>query len=410
MNKAVICAILFSALCFQSAALAADMSEWSHFAPLEVYGSNKYKAVFLTDEVYAQALPNLSDLRLIDSANQQVPYYIQAGNILLEQKATWIATRPVLSFRKDEDSYFDYAAVIQPGIDPMANKLAFALMPGRNFVKQVEVYGSYDNVKWEYVNNGQIYRVDGRVQSELLFGGIRKFSYYRVRILENSGDFSPGEMKLVYAENRADLTRYERSFVPEYEVKNAQRETIITVKNPKKLHIKRVVFDVEGNFQRNYSVYAEVKAVSLLQSGEMYNLQFAGVNIANKGIALNKQLSAEAFAIKVYDRDDRPLQIKEIRVEYFVDKLVFPDLGDGPYRLYFGNSKAEKPVYELALQRNFVEKEAQDNCAIQPSQDNKQAATIWPKIQDKYLVNGAITFASLVLILILVRTVNKRNL
>ena len=410
MHKAWFVALLAGVLWVPSAALAADMSEWSHFALLEIQGSNKYKAVFLTDEVYAQALPDLSDLRLVDNANKKVPYYIQTGNISLEQKATWIATRPVLSFRKDEDSYFDYAVAIQPGIDPTANRVVFGSLPGRNFVRQIEVYGSYDNVKWQYVNNGQIYRVDGRVQNELLLGGVRRFSYYRVRVLDNSGDLSPGEMKLVYAENRADWTRYERSFVPEYEVKNGQRETIITVKNPNKLHIKRVVFDLEGNFQRNYSIYADVKAVSFLQAGEIYNLQFAGVNIANKGVAFKKQLSAEAFVIKINDRDDRPLQIKEIRVEYFVAKLVFQDLGDGPYRLYFGNAKTEKPVYELAMQRIFIERETQDNCNIQSGQVNNKPATLWPKIQDNYLVNGAIGAVSLVLIFILIRTFSKRKL
>ncbi len=409
MNKAWFVGFLVAMLGIPALAFAADMSDWGRFAPLEIHGSNKYKAVFLTDEVYAHALPNLADLRLVDNASQHVPFYIQAGNVTLEQNETLITTRSILSFKKDDDRYFDYAVAVQTGIDPTANKLVFGLLPNRNFVKQIEIYGSYDNVKWQLVTNGQIYRVDGRIRNEVLLGEVRRFSYYRVKMPDNNDDLVPGEMKLAYAKYRAEWSRYERSFIPETEMKNEQRETIITVRNPNMLHIKRIVFDVGDNFQRNYSIFDDVRSLSPLQSGEIYNLQFSGVNIANKGISLRKQLSANAFVIKINNRDDRPLPIKEIRAEYFVDKLVFQDLGTGPYRLYFANSKAEKPVYEMALQQIFVEKEPQDNCIIAASLDNTGTTKFWPEIQDNYLVNGAIASISLVLIFTLVRTLSKRN-
>jgi len=409
MSKPWFAALLASILCFPAAALAADMLGWSHFEPLETQGGSKYKAVFLTDEVYAHALPNLFDLRIVDKAGKQVPYYIQAGNVSREQNETLIATRAIGSYKKDEDGYFDYAVVVQPGVDPTANKIVFGALPAGNFVRQIEMYGSYDNVKWQYVVKGQIYRVDGRIRNELPLEGIRKFAYYRVKVLDNIGDLAPGEMKLVFAENRAEWSRYERSFVPAFETKDEQRETVITLHNPNKLRIKRIVFDIADNFQRTYNLFEQGKTASFLQSGEIYNLKFSGVDISSKGITLKKQLLDDTIVVKINNRDDRPLQIKGVSAEYYVDKLVFQDLGEGPYRLYFGNAKAEKMAYELALQQNYIEKEAQDICVLQAGQENKGTTSFWPAIQESYLLNGAVAIVSLVLIYILISKLSLRQ-
>ena len=138
-----------------------------------------------------------------------------------------------------------------------------------------------------------------------------------------------------------------------------------------------------------------------VQYGEIYNRLFEGVAVAERGITLKTPLWAETVIVKINNRDDRPLTIKDIQVEYSVDKLVFPDLGDKPYTLYWGNFKAEKPSYELELQRSYIEKEPQDICSLQGKQSNQQPSGILMK--SDYVFNLTIVAVSLLLVVILVQ-------
>ncbi len=400
--SALLCLLLFPAI----AIAAEDFGEWSWFAPVEIHGDNKYKAVFLTEEVYEYASDNLTDLRLVESTGSQVPYYIRSGYTLHQQSETRMQARLEESFQAGDDSYFDYAVQSEVNTDPVGNKLVFTL-PDRNFLKYCEVYGSYDGIKWQYVTKDYLYRVDGRQKNELSLGNTKKFSHYRIRLLSNTEGLALGRLELVANRDSSELARYEQVAGLKYEIRTQNRETVVIISNPHKLKIKRLVFDVDGNFQRAYGVYSDGKAAYPLQTGELYSLRFAGVDIAGKAITLNAPLPAPAITIKIDNRDDRPLVIKEIQAEYYIDKLVFPDMGNMPYRLYFGNAKAQSPAYELQLQQKYIEQEQQDLCTLQAAVANGRHAALM--IKGDYLFNAAIVLVSLLLIAMLISKLNLRK-
>jgi hypothetical protein len=391
-----------------SSALADDFSAWSRLAPVEIAGASKYKAIFLPPEVYQHALANLGDLRLVDSDGRQVPYYIQRGELVRKQSEVVIASRITDSFEAGYDSYFDFNLFVDENTDPLGNRLVFALPTGI-FVKHIEIYGSHDGVKWQYLTRDYIYQVDGREKKEASLGGARKFRYYRIRLLDNVEKLALKGLTLVARKDISNWARYEQVTQMEYEITNLARQTVITLRNPYNLRIKRLVLDIDDNFQRSYSVYSDAKATHQVQTGEIYNLRFAGVDVSGKVIDFKAAVMTHEVIIKIDDRDDRPLAIKGIQAEYYIDKLVFSDMGNTPYRLYFGNAKAEPPKYELGLQRSYIEKENQDECRLLAVEGNQTTSQVELAVRSDYLFNAAIVAVSLLLIIVLVPKLSSRK-
>ncbi len=391
-------------------AAADDFAAWSHSAPVEISGEGKYKALFLMPEVYAHAAANLADLRLVDSAGKQVPFYIQGGEVVRRESESVIAARLTDSFQGGDDSYFEYRLATDDNTDPLGNRLVFKL-PAGVFVKHIEIYGSYDGVKWQLLARDYLYRVDGREKKEATLGGERKFRHYRIRVLDNAEKVALPEMSLVSRKAVSNWARYEQTARLAYavEVNGKDRQTVITVENPDRLRLKQLVLEVDDNFQRSYSAFTDAKAAHPAQTGEIYNLRFAGVAVDGRAIRFRTVPVTDRVVIKIDDRDDRPLAIRGIESEYYVDKLVFPDLGDKPYRLYFGNAKAEAPRYELGQQRGYIEKENQDECRLTAVEANQKTAPVWLPIKSEYLFNAAIVAVSLLLVIVMVPKISSRK-
>jgi hypothetical protein len=167
---------------------------------------------------------------------------------------------------------------------------------------------------------------------------------------------------------------------------------------------------VGDNFQRNYSVYGESLNGTLFKSGELYNLQLENIKVSDTKIDFGSNpISAPIIIVKIDNRDDRPLAIKSISIEYYIDKLIFPDIGNVPYQLYFGNNKATKPKYEIELQKAYIEKEQQDNSGLGAIQAKNREVPASSAMNMKYVFNGIIVAVSILLVGLLITRMNDKK-
>jgi hypothetical protein len=198
--------------------------------------------------------------------------------------------------------------------------------------------------------------------------------------------------------------RYVQSAELPFEMKTDKNTTVITLQNSQHLRIKQIYLDVEENFQRHYEVSADSRMLAA-KPAELYKLKFQNVDIANTTIDFGDRTTAVSLLqLKIYNRDDRPLTIKKIVVEYFVDKLVFIETGSPPYRLLWGNDKAVKPSYELALQAKYIEDESQDVCTL-----GEVASRKGPPIPQAQLFNIVVAIISMGLVLLLARKLQEKQ-
>src|SRR5262249_9742344 len=83
-----------------------------------------------------------------------------------------------------------------------------------------------------------------------------------------------------------------------------------------------------------------------LASGTLYRIRLtrgeeAGLELypGNRGY---RQLR-----IRIYNEDDRPLRLREIRADAVVRRVLFPAEAGNAYRLYYGNPEAREPRYDI---------------------------------------------------------------
>lgn len=283
-------------------------------------------------------------------------------------------------------------------------------MPKGNFLKHIEIYGGYDGEKWSYIGKDYVFKEESREKNEIPLGKERKYTYYRIIILDNPEDIILSNMSLSNHDAHSQWSSFIKKLQVDFNVKTDKNESVITVSNRQRLTVKQITLDVEENFQRGYRIYGENQNGVLLKSGEIYNLQLENVKVSGTKVDLsNYPISMPIITIKIDNKDDRPLTIKSVTIEYYVDKLIFPNMGSTSYQLYFGNSKSIKPQYEIELQKVYIEKEQQDSCRLGDIQANKKELVNSSSINVKYLLNGIIVTVSILLIMLLTSKLNVKK-
>lgn len=382
---------------------AENLDAWNCSATINFEGSNKYKALYLTEEIYEHASPGLTDIRIVDAKGEYVPFYIQNGSNVLRENKIIYKSEVVQSFKKNNDSCIDFAIIpLKNNTDVSGNSLIFELPLG-NFLKHIDIYGSNDGDSWDYIGKDYVFRAEGREKNEVSIGNKRKYIYYRIVILDNPEDIILKKMNLSnnYIDNQ--WNNFIKTAQVQYDVKTEKSDSIVTIANKQRLSIKQITLDVESDFQRNYTVYGENPNGTILKRGEIYNLQLENVKVAGTKIDFsNNPISTPTINIKINNRDDRPLTIKSISIEYYIDKLVFPGVGNTPYQLYFGNEKATKPKYEIELQKAYIEKEQHDSSQLGAIQAKFKEMPAPGSVNMKYVFNGIIVAISLLMIVLLI--------
>lgn len=399
MRKRGLAVFVWLSVLVLPAAAAEALAGWSYCAEILTNGEQRYKSLILPEEIYAQAAPDLRDLRICDAQGEPVPYYIQSGRQLLRSRKISYATEIVQRFTKNNDSYLELRVLPQQAqSDAAGNSLTFELPP-LNFLKKLDVYGGYDGEKWEYIGKGELFRTDGHSKAELDLGGRKKYGYYRIVVLDNAENIALGAATIndAYTENRWE--RFIRNGELSFALTHAGHESVLTIDNPKQLPLKQLQIEADGNFQRQYKLI-DAASGAVICSGELYQLQFATAAARARSIDLaDKPQTATKLLLKIDNRDDRPLAVGAVRAEYYSDKLVFEATGRGPYRIWFGNPQATAPNYELALQKKYIEQEPQEECRLGAIDEQAQpAAQTEPFFNRKRLFSGAIAFVSLLLI------------
>ncbi|MBP2626106.1 MAG: hypothetical protein H6Q68_817 [Firmicutes bacterium] len=389
---------------------AENLDAWNYFAPIYTEGSSKYKAFFVTEEVYEHASPGLTDLRIVDAQGEYVPFYIQSGSNILRQNKIIYKSEVVQSFKKNNDRYIDFAIIpLKNNTDVSGNSLIFELPQG-NFLKHIEIYGSNDGDSWSYIGKDYVFRAEDREKNEVPVGGKSKYTYYRIVILDNPENIVLTNLRLSNQYTDSQWSSFVKSAQVDFDVKTDKNYSLVTFSNRQKLTIKQIFLEVEGNFQRNYKMYGDNQNGVLLKSGELYNLQLENVKVSGTNIDLSSTpTSVQTITIKIDNRDDRPLNIKSVRIEYYIDKLIFPDMGNTSYQLYFGNDKATKPKYEIELQKTYIEKEQQDSCGLGDIESMHKDVPVPSYLNMKYVFNGIMVIISILLIVLLISRMNVKR-
>jgi len=320
---------------------------FSHDADINIEGENRYKSVRLIPQVYNEAHRNLSDL-LIKNGDENIPYFINSSLGKTNETRETYLMRQINSYIKDDNFYFDFELAFARDSDIIATSMEFSTR-NAGFAKPVDVFGSYDNIHWEFVQSDMLYAVESKSKLEINFNRPQKYTHYRLKLANNLEQISFYNVELVYSLRISEETFFIESFRPEFTVETKDKTSRIPIEGVKNLRLCDLQIETDSIFIRNVRASGE-------KDKELYNLSVNGTTYTDTVLPLNRKVSeSEIFTVIINDGDDKPINITGIIVRYYADDLVFQRNDGDIYRLEFGADLSRAtPVYDIERYKNEI--------------------------------------------------------
>jgi hypothetical protein len=335
---------------------------FSHDADIKIEGENPYKSIRLIPQIYNEANRNLSDL-LIKNGDENIPYFINSSTEKTNETRETYLLRQINSYIKDDNFYFDFELAFARDSDIIATSMELST-GNSGFAKPMDVFGSYDNIHWEFVQSDMLYVVDSKSKLEINFNRPQKYTHYRLKLANNLEQISFYSVELVYSLRISEETFFIESFRPEFTVETKDKTTKILIKDLKNLRLCDLQIETDSMFIRNVRVLGG-------NNKELYNLTVNGTTYTDTILPLNRKISEnEIFTVIINNGDDKPINITGIAARYYADDLVFQgnvSHGDNNdvYRLEFGvDLSRSAPVYDIERYKNEILKGPVDRLTL----------------------------------------------
>lgn len=358
--KGLLCFIILTATACGSAFAEEYLTNYSVVQKIETTGNAKYVQLPLSREVYRYTLSDLRDLRVADSKGTLVPYYIDHP-IMLEKLETREGETRRISAVLKKHSIFDFQ-VIQAPQDFGANELK-VVTETAEYSKQVEVYGRNTDSKWEFITIDSIYRIGGSVKESIHLQKNCPYRFFRIIVLDNREKLAITECLLLEKVKYGIRNINMQDEPMAYQSTNIGKKTILTIKNPFRMKLAKLNFELKGNFYRDYELYriGVDGATQELLEGSLYRMEFNKTLLSNTSLNIDEPIYTTGdLKLVINNQDNQPLTIGKISASAVYDTLIFEKTGEQPYSLYFGCPDAERPVFDLENFKEYIKSERKD--------------------------------------------------
>lgn len=338
---------------------------WSFAKEIQVVDNAQYQGLFLDADVYARAEDNLGDVRIVDASGRFVPYYADSGEEGQRGLDREYPLERIGRAAGKNEIRFDFRVVPASGNeDVRGSRLLFAL-PSGSFLKTVKLEGSYDGQLWERVTQGELYSTgEGAFRNVIELNDPVKYGYYRV-IAPNSGEpFDLQGMALIDVGTAVSGEAFRRTKEITFNVQPSARMSEVVMYNADKLRIDRIKLnatasDGSSGFSRMFYINRAKGSganTRVLSPERLTSLKLEGTTVDDTEILLAEPIRSEKPMIVIDNEANPPLNIETIEIGYRVDRLVFENTGNGPYRLVYGADVRQAPQYDISAFRTEIER------------------------------------------------------
>jgi len=369
-------------------------------ASIKLGGENSYKSVRLTPSIYNHANADLSDIIIRDDKGEKVPYFINMGTEEIQEAREVYPLTLIHSYIKEDSLYFDYMLPSENNRDTISTSIDFATNM-TDFVKEVEIYGSFDNIHWDFVQKDKLYSIDDKSSLTTEFIQPQKFTYYRLKICKSIEPFSLDGATLIYSMETSEKSYFTETLEPTFTVDSKAKQTTITIDGLNNLRLHDITLHSDSMFKRNIHTPQGV-------SKEIYNLALNDTVYNDTTIPIHQNASLdEAYYMTIDDGDDKPITIDKITVRYYAADLVFEGHSGAEYSLEFGKDTSKvAPVYDIERYKDEILKGTIDRAVIENIQYLAKAGT--PKQISTIIFNIVIVMVVLLLATIILLKLKKK--
>ena len=343
MNRVAI-SLLF--IFSSSAVYALTPNQWQFRQTIEVQAPGLVQ-VDLSAETINIARPDLSDVRIVDAGEKELPFLIDQS-----MPHTESTVRPK-DFHAEIGSA-ETRLLITTGTDLAIAGITLETPAGTNFIKSVRVEGSNDQKNWRTLGSGDpVFRMgNGAARLRVQFPD-GKWQFLRVVVDDNRTEPLPWTgARLIIAGSPAPTEPVAVTIKSRDENPGMTRLGLdLGAANLQVASIR--IGTSEPVFTRTVTVATpELSEEKLheqtLSSAVLYRVDLNGKIEARLDIPIEKQVYGRELVLLIDNGDSPPLVVSEIRAERRMTRLLFFAPAAGSYNLLSGNSQCDPPRYDLS--------------------------------------------------------------
>ena len=318
-------------------------SHWKDRRPLPA-GTATPMAVWNVDRgTYVHAQPGLADLRVV-RGEEEVPY-------VLERLSGWYRRMEVASgaFNQGVSPAGELELTVDVGRGRRHNGIRLAT-PKSNFRQRVSIQTSDDGKRWLRVrDDGYIFdfSADQRHISVLAVTyPVSSRRYVRVAVHGWKDPKAVSQCWVTFEETQAPVRDVMASLKPDPRP-DPQTQSVLYTWD---LGVSGIPYDQlsldagTAEFQRAALVETSDDGKIWLWSGQGVLSRFPN----EQSLALDfPEKHARYLRLRVYNGDDRPLEVNTAALSVIRTRVKFKADGGGDYWLYYGNADAHTPSYDL---------------------------------------------------------------
>ena len=368
-------AFLFASLWFCGSAYADfNLQKWEFYKNIKTEGRKGFVAFYVDKEIYDASINNLLDLRII-SNSEEIPYLISTDKGEKGDKEISLSIA---------ENYIEHdkqnAIVLKLNKIKQHNKLLLDI-ENENFARRVQIEGSNNKQNWHLLTReGYIYSFKSADRTTIRY---KQLSNQREDILFNytlHNKISLQKKEVEYPKNNytylkitIPFTIYEdplrirgakvfyHYFLPADKQKYEAKITKVGIDKERKVSEFIADFEVQNIHFYQLSLFPSTKnyyrEVKIEGSNNLKDWDFLGTRaIFDYNLENFKQRKSELkfssrgyryLKISVFNYDNQPIGLNKCFGYALRKKVIFKAEKGKKYALFYGNKRANKPIYDL---------------------------------------------------------------
>lgn len=346
--------LCLSLLLVAGVAAEAAPRKWNYVQSVKVDREGPVK-VNLPYETVDKAQPDLSDLRLVNSDGQMVPFYLQ------QEKPEKISYRKIKTYDVARSETQTVVNVVTGVEKKRIDALKLNIL-NRKFLKSVVVESSEDYESWKEISRGTpIFGSAGGPSNTLieLPPGKRKY----LRLVFDDRRSTPVEIKAIRIRTLPSTQPPTRKLkVAVTDRREVGKRSILDLRLPhRNLPLLKFRFSVtEPVFKREVALFQQARSKGITQrervgGGTIFRFRGKTAQKQRLAVPVNYRFKNRRARLIINNRDKPPLELEKLSGLVPQIKLVFWARQPGTYRLLAGNRVADRPEYQLGWLRDYVE-------------------------------------------------------
>ncbi|WP_162054946.1 DUF3999 family protein [Pontibacter pamirensis] len=345
--------LLFSILLLLSGSTFAKAQEYEWKAPVAPAPEKGYYRILLSPEVRGNLQADLSDVRLINEQQQEVPYLLRSEQPVQYKKLF----KPYIILHYDRDKDCCSELLIENTDKRKIDNISL-LIKNADVQKQVRLSGSDDRENWFVLKAQDVLHTLNSTEStarlRLLEFPLNDYRYLRLQ-LNDSSSAPLNILQAGYYDTQTETGQYTAIPVQQVTRTDSARYTYIRLQFAGPAYPEQLDMNITSPalyLREGYVIAGKAtptrkrKRRRRLSETEPVRVNFTLNANAPARIALPRR-QVQELTIVIDNADNPPLQIADITPLQFNRYLVANLEANETYTLYFGDKDAAAPLYDL---------------------------------------------------------------